>query len=281
MKRSFLAALTFTVVFWLTFGQAVAQQVKNGPEQKDAKTELQALVGKIRDQLKTGKNSEADLAPYLKEFDALLERHKAEKTDEVANILRIKASLYLEVLNNTDKGLELLKQLKTDFPDTQMGKSADSMIAAIIAKQANQKRLAVGAAFPDFNVKDLEGKPLSVADFKGKVVLVDFWATWCGPCVGELPNVLKTYEKYHAKGFEIIGVSLDKEKETLTRFIKDKGITWPQYFDGKGWQNLLAEQYGIESIPATFLLDGEGKILARDLRGEQLAAEVGKRLQKR
>jgi thiol-disulfide isomerase/thioredoxin len=249
----------------------------------DAKTQLQELVDKIKAQLQAGKNTEADLAPLLKEFDTLLEQHKSEKTDDVARILFMKAMLYTQVLDNTEKGIELIKQVKQDFPDSTMGKNADEMIASILKKEESKKvkrSLAAGTVFPDFNEKDLDGKPLAIANFKGKIVLVDFWATWCGPCVAELPNVLKTYEKYHPKGFEILGISLDKDETALKNFLKTKGMTWPQYFDGKGWQNKLAQQYGVDSIPATYLLDGEGKIIAKDLRGEALETQVGKLLSK-
>jgi thiol-disulfide isomerase/thioredoxin len=97
-----------------------------------------------------------------------------------------------------------------------------------------QAGLKPGVVFPDFNEKDLAGEPLSIAKFKGKVVLVDFWATWCGPCRGELPNVLAAYKKYHDKGFEIIGISLDRDENALKSFIKENGMVWPQYFDGLG-----------------------------------------------
>jgi thiol-disulfide isomerase/thioredoxin len=143
-----------------------------------------------------------------------------------------------------------------------------------------QAALTVGAQFPDFNEKDVDGKPLSIASYKGKVVLVDFWATWCGPCRAELPHVIATYKKYHDQGFEIIGISLDQDQAKLTGFTKAMNMTWPQFFDGQGWQNKLAAKYGIESIPAAFLLDGNGKIIGRDLRGEALMQAVAKALGK-
>jgi thiol-disulfide isomerase/thioredoxin len=136
-----------------------------------------------------------------------------------------------------------------------------------------------GANPPEIVAKQwIDQQPVKLADLRGKVVLVDFWATWCGPCVGELPNVLAAYKKYHAKGFEIVGISLDQSETALKDFIKQKEMTWPQYFDGKGWESKLGQKYGITSIPATFLLDGEGKIVAKNLRGPALEAELAKLL---
>lgn len=128
----------------------------------------------------------------------------------------------------------------------------------------------------------LDGKMIRVSDYRGKVLLVDFWATWCGPCLHELPNVLDAYDKYHPNGFDILGVSLDHDREDLEAFIKNRKLPWKQiFFDepGKtGWQNPLAKQHGVRGIPATFLLDREGKVAATDLRGDELTKEVGRLL---
>jgi len=120
----------------------------------------------------------------------------------------------------------------------------------------------------------LSGEEIDLAAMKDKVVLVDFWATWCGPCIAELPHLLDTYEKYHEKGFEIIGISLDDNQQTLETFIEERGMTWPQYFDGLGWGNELAQRFGIRGIPATFLVGKDGKIVASNLRGEELERQV-------
>jgi thiol-disulfide isomerase/thioredoxin len=281
MKNRFLTALVFGCALVST-SLITAQEANSGGEADSGsqaagpEAQLNALVNKIRDKLQQGQKTEAELADEIKQFDVLLAEHAAEKTDEVAQILFMKATLYTEVLGNSEQGIKLLEQLKQDFPDTQRGKSADQLIATL----QKQAELAVGKTFPDFDEKDLDGNPLSIGKYKGKVVLVDFWATWCGPCITELPHVLETYEKHHAKGFDIVGISLDSDRDKLTGFIKEKGMNWSQYFDGQGWQTKLAQVYGINSIPATYLLDGEGKIIARDLRGAALEEAVAKALSK-
>ena len=138
------------------------------------------------------------------------------------------------------------------------------------------KKLTVGNDPIPFSVKDLDGKSLSLEKYKGKVVLLDFWATWCGPCRSEMPKVISLYNKYHNKGFEIIGISLDESKSALEKYITDNKMEWPQYFEGTKWQNSLAKKYGIRSIPATFVLDRKGKIRYKAVRGRELARAVEK-----
>ena len=278
MKNKILVALA-------AMSLVVLSQRGFAADTNSVKFQLGELIGKVNTKLGQGKKTEKDLADELKGFDALLAKHRGEKNDDVANILMMKAMLYLQVFDDSDKGIELLKQLKRDFPETKMGQNADETIESI-EKQAKAQEeakkiksaLKEGAQFPDFNEKDLNGKSLSIANHKGKVVLVDFWATWCPPCRAELPNVIKAYEKHHAQGFEIISISLDREKAKLVNFVKDRNMTWPQYFDGEG---KLATKYGVNSIPMTYLLDGTGKIIAKDLRGEDLENALTKALAKK
>jgi peroxiredoxin len=253
------------------------------PKQSEVADQLQALVQKTKAKLQNGARTEAALADELKGFDALLAAHASEKTDDVAEVLLMKAALYLQVMGDFDKGGELMQQVKAQYPGTRAAHSAGEVLAQIAQEKESQKvraALQPGAIFPDFQEKDLAGAPLSLANYKGKVVLVDFWATWCGPCVAELPNVRAAYQKYHAKGFEIVGISLDRSEAALRKFLKEKDIPWAQYFDGKGWDSKLGKRYGVASIPATYLLDREGRILDRDLRGEALDAKLAEVLGK-
>jgi thiol-disulfide isomerase/thioredoxin len=142
-----------------------------------------------------------------------------------------------------------------------------------------------GKAVP-FSANTLGGKSVKFPDdYKGKVVMLDFWATWCGPCVAELPNVLANYSKYHDKGFEILGISLDKENsETkLTSFTTERKMSWPQIYDGKWWQSRIATLYAVESIPFMLLVDGDtGEILSGPAtRGERLGPAIERALAKK
>ena len=122
----------------------------------------------------------------------------------------------------------------------------------------------------------VDGREVDLAKLKGKVVLIDFWATWCGPCVGEVPHVLDAYKKFHDKGFEIIGISLDRDKNLLTSFIKERGMAWPQSFESS---NALADKFGISSIPVMWLVDKEGNVATKNARAD-LARQVEKLLGK-
>lgn len=132
----------------------------------------------------------------------------------------------------------------------------------------------VGSVMPNFTLKTPDGKDISLKDFKGKYVLVDFWASWCGPCLREIPNVVKLYKECKGKNFEIFGVSLDNKKDAWVKAIKANGMKWPQGSDLKGWGSEPARLCNVSAIPFMVLLDPDGKVIAIDLRGEQLHAKV-------
>lgn len=132
------------------------------------------------------------------------------------------------------------------------------------------KRSSIGEQMLNFTQNDVNGSPVNFAAFKGKYVLVDFWASWCGPCRAENPNVLKAYNTYKDKNFTVVGISLDDKGENWKKAIKDDNMPWTQLSDLKGWKNEVSQYYGINGIPSTLLVDPQGKIIAKDLRGELL-----------
>lgn len=141
------------------------------------------------------------------------------------------------------------------------------------------KLTSVGSPAPDFSNNDANGKPISLSSFRGNYVLLDFWASWCGPCRRENPAVVKAYRQFHSKGFNIFGVSLDDTKSDWLAAIKKDGLIWTQVSELKGWEADVISQYGIKAIPMNFLLDKNGVIVARGLRGDELITELQKLFQ--
>lgn len=157
----------------------------------------------------------------------------------------------------------LFSLLDQKLKETLSGKALSEAISL-------SKKTALGSVAADFTQNDTAGKPVKLSDFRGKYVLLDFWASWCGPCRQENPNVVRVYNKYKDKNFTVLGVSLDRGREAWLKAIKDDGLTWTHVSDLKYWNNEAAQQYGVQSIPQNFLLDPQGKIIAKNLRGEDL-----------
>jgi peroxiredoxin len=161
---------------------------------------------------------------------------------------------------------------------TELKNSPDGKLMA--EKLSKLKAVAIGSMAPEFTQNDTSGVPVHLSSFKGKYVLIDFWASWCGPCRAENPNVVKTYDKYKSKNFTVLGVSLDQPnaKAKWLKAIADDHLYWTQVSDLAYWKNAVAELYEVKAIPQNFLIDPSGKIIARDLRGETLDKKLAELL---
>lgn len=265
----------------------------------DAVTQLFVVTGgKTQNELNLLKSSrqknEAARTELYKNYDI------AEKAKDSAAVLNIEKqlkelSIEAEVLTKSfvksnSKSYVSLDQINgmgysTDYAElnnlyqlldpalkaSKKGKKLEATLA-VLEKGSNGKKMV------DFTQHDLSGKPVSFAAFRGKYVLVDFWASWCGPCRAENPNVLKAYQQFAPKGFTVIGVSLDDNAEKWKKAVEDDKMPWTQVSDLKGWKNELSTYYGIQGIPSNYLVNPEGVIIARNLRGADLEAKLAELL---
>lgn len=189
------------------------------------------------------------------------------------------------MFNQMNPDIEKIKKyyagLDKSVKDTKAGKAIQTKLDQVnkpLAEAPAAGGIEVGAIAPDFTANTPEGKPVSLKQSLGKVTIVDFWASWCKPCREENPNVVALYNELHAKGLNIIGVSLDKEAAPWKEAIAKDKLAWNQVSNLKWWKEPIAATYGVQSIPATFILDASGKIVAKDLRGAELKAKVNELL---
>lgn len=166
-----------------------------------------------------------------------------------------------------DEGIEALKSYLEKSPNAVEAEAVKAVIA-------NPKLATERFAMP-FKVTSVAGDELSLDKFKGKIVLLDFWASWCDPCRAEMPAVKKIWSKYQKENFVLIGVSLDSNRKAFEQYVKEEGIAWPQFYDGKRFGNRLAQLYSVNAIPMTFLIDQQGIIRAAGLRGGKLYDKIG------
>lgn len=251
-----------------------------GTPNNDTYQKIRVQLNDLNNQMMTIYNSMSDSTLTDEQREAKGKEMEALQ-DKMIEI--IKESIKNNITNFV--GIQLLKQnfyyLNVEDLDPLMSQipaayDNDETIIRIKNNVEKMKATAVGQKFTDFEMKTPEGKSVKLSDYvgKGKVVLVDFWASWCGPCRREMPNLVELYAKNKKKNFEIVGVSLDQNGDSWKEAIEKLNITWPQMSDLKYWNSEGAQLYAVSSIPHTVLIDGEGFILARGLQGEELQEKI-------
>jgi peroxiredoxin len=226
------------------------------------------MLGQIYSSIGKSEAAVAHLTLYLES-----DFKKEPKEEYMAMALLGNAHLAAEEFGEAEKAYR--RVLGAGDVDPQIKKMASGSLERI----GTLKKLKIGSETIPFTVKDTEGRSISPSDYKGKVILLDFWATWCSPCRMEMPNVKKVYDRYHGKGFDIIGVSFDNNGDAFERYIKEEDLEWRQIFDGKGWKAEVGRLYAVSSIPTTYLLDRQGRIRYKNLRGDDLEKAVVKLLE--
>jgi peroxiredoxin len=240
-------------------------------------------------------NFEQIFTPYFTQLNQLSQLANspdgAEKRDSIANAyqvlvmtIQVKVDSFLTLNKNSYVSpflLVVVNQLSDDVFLTERRYNSlspevqQSLYGKYILEQINTGKIgAVGSDALDFTQTDTSGKPVSLSSFKGKYVLIDFWASWCKPCRMENPNVVAAFERFKSKNFTVLGVSLDRSREAWVKAIQDDGLAWSQVSDLKFWNNAVAVQYRVQQIPQNILIDPNGKIVGKNLRGTELDSKL-------
>ncbi|MDM1398756.1 redoxin domain-containing protein [Myroides odoratimimus] len=213
---------------------------------------------------------------FANEFDTTIKKYEAANRDNVFGLI-----MFVELMNMQEKSLTEYKADFDQYPEalrtSKFGKRVEARIKDLVENEGKEVvQFNIGDKLPEFKGLTPEDKELTLSSFlEGKkLVLVDVWASWCGPCRQENPNVVKTYEEYHKLGFDIIGYSLDKDKVAWVKAIETDKLIWAQVSNLQFWKDPIVEDYGIQGIPANYLIDGNGVIVAMDLRGNELGEKV-------
>jgi thiol-disulfide isomerase/thioredoxin len=253
--------------------------------------------GQVVLEIKAIKNKTTQFGDSLNRFfSALTQEEQAAKLPELQmvyqNFMRDQQESLMQLIEKNSDKLAILIAAEQIEPEqdfapyekiaTALGKNYSySALAQQVINRANQlKKTAIGQTAPEINLPDPSGKNISLSSLRGKVVLIDFWASWCGPCRKENPNVVRVYQQYRDKGFEVFSVSLDRDKNSWIEAIKKDQLIWPSHVsDLAYWSSSVVPQYGFSGIPFTVLLNKEGKIVAKGLRGPQLEEKIATLLQ--
>ena len=262
-------AIEISVRFEQQKVEALRDYLANHPDAGDRDTALKILVG-----------SYSELGEFQPIPDLLIERYELMPRMEEVNFQLLIAEIARPLVDASittgqrDKARAFLTRVKSDHAASP---SAGQITRILDQLSADLYLPGVGDQM-EFAFTGFLGEEVDLSTMKDKVVLVDFWATWCAPCIASLPALIAIHERYHDEGFEVIGISLDENREELEAFLEAYEIPWPQYFDAKGGENELAQRFGIRKIPATFLVGKGGRIVAADLHGDELVAAIEKEL---
>ena len=204
-------------------------------------------------------------------YNSIINQSNTLMVDKISKNTNMYSSIMAIQALDPDKYSDLYKSL-----DAGLSKKFPNDKNVIMFHEVVERMLStnVGQFAPEISLPSPDGKEIALSSLKGKLVLIDFWASWCGPCRKEMPNVVKIYSKFKNKGFEIYGVSLDQDKEKWMEAITKDGINWPQVSDLKYWDNVAARIYNVQGIPYTVLIDKDGKIIAKNLRGQELEKKI-------
>jgi peroxiredoxin len=239
-------------------------------EMEKLNKEVTALQGKYQNAMSSGNTNEAEKAKI--DYQAMMDNNLVYTKNFVKEHPKSIVSAYITIAQLAAQvGAAELDSIVSKFP-TEI--STSEYVVKLKELVEEQKKTEIGVLAPDFTLNSPEGKPLQLSSLRGKIVLIDFWASWCKPCRQENPNVVKLYQKYHSKGFEILGVSLDRAQEEWVKAIQEDQLSWLHVFDDQQLPTSAARLYSVVSIPQTYLLDQEGKIIAKGLRGEELSKKL-------